>query len=153
MEKNVNYDIWLESIQKMDEPELLERINNSGGYNNEYIGLIKDRLIKDFGHSQEELDELLHEADAKYQTEKILEETDRPLSMVEKTMVILGLLVFQLFAFFYVLFMWKRKKCNSLGEKRYLYNEASRKWLLSCLFSYVFIWGALYVITIISNIF
>ena len=65
MKKNVNYDIWLESIQKMDEPELLERINNSGGYNNEYIGLIKDRLIKDFGHSQEELDELKNLSDGK----------------------------------------------------------------------------------------
>ena len=151
--QNVNYNYWVEAINKMDENDLLGIIQNSGGYNPSYIQLVKDRLIKDFHHSQAGLDDELLKAEVKYRNEKIVAETDRSLSTMEKAMVIVGLLFLQCFAVVYILIMRIRKKKNSLGEKHYLYNETARRWLLNCIFSFILIWGVFYVVVLILNSF
>ena len=151
MKRNPNYDIWKQNIQKMNEQELQDALLNSGGYHPEYIELLKERLITEFHHSNLDLDETQKVAEAKYKTEKIIAETDRPLSMTGKALVIVGLIFLQWFAVFYVLIKRNWKVRNSLGEKRYLYDEAARKWLLNCIFSFLFVWGILYFAVMLLN--
>lgn len=145
MNKSPYYENWVKKTLMMSEEELLADFQNASEYHQDYIQLVRDRLIREFHYSSTELDKLLQESDEKHQIEKVLAETDRPLSLIGKTMVIAGLILLQWFAACFILIIRMRKKKNSLGEKRYVYDAPSRKWLLNSVFSFVFIWGLLYV--------
>ncbi len=145
MNKSPYYENWVKKARMMSEEELLADFQNASEYHQDYIQLVRDRLIREFHYSSTELDKLLQESVERHQIEKVLSETDRPLSLMGKTMVIAGLIFLQWFAACFILIIRMRKRKNSLGEKRYLYDEPSRKWLLNSVFSFVFIWGLVYV--------
>ncbi len=145
MEKSPYYENWVKKTLMMSEEELLADFQNAPEYHQDYIQLVRDRLTGEFHYSSRELDKLLQEADEKHQIENVLAETDRPLSLIGKTLLIAGLIFLQWFAACFILIIRVRKKKNSLGEKRYIYDDPSRKWLLNSVFSFVFIWGLLYV--------
>lgn len=136
MKQNVNYNYWVESVSKMDENKLLNIIQNSGGYNIEFIQIVKDRLTKEFHHSEDELADYIANAEVKYNNQKIAQETDRQISLFGRAIAIISLLVLNVFGIIGVLLIRSRKVKNSLGERRYLYNENSRDWLLYCIIAY-----------------
>ena len=149
MAKNNNYNYWLETIRNFSEEELLDKVHNSAEYNHEYIQIVTSRLVEEFHHSKHDIEKALNDAEIKYKTEKIVAETDRSLSTIQKFFVIAGLIIFHFFAVCYVLALIYSKKKNSLGVKRNLFNETSRKWLKTVVLSYFFICLILYAIMII----
>ena len=151
MGRNVNYDYWVESINKMSEDELVSILQNSGGYNPEYIQLLKDRLAKDFHYTQQALDDALVKAEVNYHNEKVAAETDRPLGLLGKFTVIVSLIFLNGFAIIAIVILRNWKTKNSLGQRRYLYNEDSRKWLQISVYVFLAIWLVLLVISFIFN--
>lgn len=151
MGRNVNYDYWVESINKMSEDELVSILQNSGGYNPEYIQLLKDRLTKDFHYTQQALDDALVKAEVNYHNEKVAAETERPLRLLGKFTVIVSLIFLNGFAIIAILILRNWKTKNSLGQRRYLYNEVSRKWLQNSVYVFLAIWLVLLVISFIFN--
>ena len=151
MGRNVNYDYWVESISKMSEDELVSILQNSGGYNPEYIQLLKDRLTKDFHYTQQALDDALVKAEVNYHNEKVAAETERPLGLLSKFTVIVSLIFLNGFAIIAILILRNWKTKNSLGQRRYLYNEDSRKWLQNSVYVFLAIWLVLLVISFIFN--
>ena len=151
MGRNVNYDYWVESINKMSEDELVSILQNSGGYNPEYIQLLKERLTKDFHYTQQALDDALVKAEVNYHNEKVAAETDRPLGLLGKFTVIVSLIFLNGFAIIAIVILRNWKTKNSLGQRRYLYNEDSRKWLQISVYVFLAIWLVLLVISFIFN--
>jgi hypothetical protein len=151
MGRNVNYDYWVESINKMSEDELVSILQNSGGYNPEYIQLLKDRLAKDFHYTQQVLDDALVKAEVNYHNEKVAAETDRLLGLLGKFTVIVSLIFLNGFAIIAIVILRNWKTKNSLGQRRYLYNEVSRKWLQNSVYVFLAIWLVLLVISFIFN--
>lgn len=151
MGRNVNYDYWVESISKMSEDELVSILQNSGGYNPEYIQLLKDRLTKDFHYTQQALDDALVKAEVNYHNEKVAAETERPLGLLCKFTVIVSLIFLNGFAIIAILILRNWKTKNSLGQRRYLYNEDSRKWLQNSVYVFLAICLVLLVISFIFN--
>ncbi len=151
MGRNVNYDYWVESINKMSEDELASILQNSGGYNPEYIQLLKERLTKDFHYTQQALDDALVKAEVNYHNEKVAAETERPLGLLGKFTVIVSLIFLNGFAIIAILILRNWKTKNSLGQRRYLYNEVSRKWLQNSVYVFLAIWLVLLVISFIFN--
>jgi len=151
MGRNVNYDYWVESINKMSEDELVSILQNSGGYNPEYIQLLKDRLAKDFHYTQQALDDALVKAEVNYHNEKVAAETDRPLGLLGKFTVIVSLIFLNGFAIIAIVILRNWKTKNSLGQRRYLYNEDSRKWLQNSVYVFLAICLVLLVISFIFN--
>ena len=113
MGKNANYDFWIKSIQQMSEQDLMNAIHSSGGYHQEYIQIVRNRLVNEFHHSQQEIDDELLEAEVKYRSEKIAAETDKQLSMTEKILVMLGFHYLPIIALVFVLYERNRKVENS----------------------------------------
>ena len=151
MGRNVNYDYWVESISKMSEDELVSILQNSGGYNPEYIQLLKDRLTKDFHYTQQALDDALVKAEVNYHNEKVAAETERPLGLLGKFTVIVSLIFLNGFAIIAIVILRNWKTKNSLGQRRYLYNEDSRKWLQNSVYVFLAICLVLLVISFIFN--
>lgn len=151
MGRNVNYDYWVESINKMSEDELVSILQNSGGYNPEYIQLLKERLTKDFHYTQQALDDALVKAEVNYHNEKVAAETERPLGLLGKFTVIVSLIFLNGFAIIAILILRNWKTKNSLGQRRYLYNEDSRKWLQNSVYVFLAICLVLLVISFIFN--
>ena len=151
MGRNVNYDYWVESINKMSEDELVSILQNSGGYNPEYIQLLRERLTKDFHYTQQALDDALVKAEVNYHNEKVAAETERPLGLLGKFTVIVSLIFLNGFAIIAILILRNWKTKNSLGQRRYLYNEDSRKWLQNSVYVFLAIWLVLLVISFIFN--
>ena len=151
MGRNVNYDYWVESINKMSEDELASILQNSGGYNPEYIQLLKERLTKDFHYTQQALDDALVKAEVNYHNEKVAAETERPLGLLGKFTVIVSLIFLNGFAIIAIVILRNWKTKNSLGQRRYLYNEDSRKWLQISVYVFLAIWLVLLVISFIFN--
>ena len=151
MGRNVNYDYWVESISKMSEDELVSILQNSGGYNPEYIQRLKERLTKDFHYTQQALDDALVKAEVNYHNEKVAAETDRPLGLLGKFTVIVSLIFLNGFAIIAIVILRNWKTKNSLGQRRYLYNEDSRKWLQISVYVFLAIWLVLLVISFIFN--
>ena len=151
MGRNVNYDYWVESINKMSEDELASILQNSGGYNPEYIQLLKERLTKDFHYTQQALDDALVKAEVNYRNEKVAAETDRPLGLLGKFTVIVSLIFLNGFAIIAIVILRNWKTKNSLGQRRYLYNEDSRKWLQNSVYVFLAICLVLLVISFIFN--
>lgn len=151
MAQNINYNYWHDAIKKMSEEELLDKVHNSAVYDPEYVQIVKTRLTDEFHHSSKDIEEALNDAEIKYKTEKIIAETDRPITTMQKFFVIVGIIIFQMFAVCYVLGLIYYKKKNSLGVKRNLYDEKSRKWLMSAVLFYFFICLILYIIMIIVD--
>lgn len=151
MGRNVNYDYWVESINKMSEDELVSILQNSGGYNPEYIQLLEERLTKDFHYTQQALDDALVKAEVNYHNEKVAAETDRPLGLLGKFTVIASLIFLNGFAIIAIVILRNWKTKNSLGQRRYLYNEDSRKWLQISVYVFLAIWLVLLVISFIFN--
>ena len=151
MGRNVNYDYWVESINKMSEDELVSILQNSGGYNPEYIQLLRERLTKDFHYTQQALDDALVKAEVNYHNEKVAAETERPLGLLGKFTVIVSLIFLNGFAIIAIVILRNWKTKNSLGQRRYLYNEDSRKWLQNSVYVFLAIWLVLLVISFIFN--
>ena len=151
MGRNVNYDYWVESINKMSEDELVSILQNSGGYNPEYIQLLRERLTKDFHYTQQALDDALVKAEVNYHNEKVAAETERPLGLLGKFTVIVSLIFLNGFAIIAILILRNWKTKNSLGQRRYLYNEDSRKWLQNSVYVFLAICLVLLVISFIFN--
>lgn len=145
MAKSVYYDFWLDIIRKMNEQELLQIINNGEKRDKDYIRLVKNRLILDYNHSEEELDDAISLAEAKYQGAKVEAETDKSLSTAAKVLIFFSYLFCPGGAIAIVLFMSFLKVKNSLGERRYLYDEAARKWLLYSIVG----WSCIYALFIL----
>lgn len=144
MKENIYYENWQEVIQRMDEPELLNVVMNSGEYHHEYIELVCDRLVKCYHYTQDELNNIIKDSTIKYYANTIIKETDKPLSVLEKVLVISGILIVPWFTLCFVIFMRSKKVKNSLGEKRNFYNESGRKWLLYSVISCCLLWGIIY---------
>ena len=144
MKNNIYNENWQEGIQRMDKQELLNVLVNSGEYNPEYIELVCEKLVKCYHYTQDELKSTIKDSTIKYYANTIIKETDKPLSVLEKVLVIFGILIVPWFTLCFVLFMRAKKVTNSLGENRYLYNESGRKWLLYSVISCCLLWGFIF---------